>query len=156
MPRSAACRLVATLALALVALAGLGGLFPPDDLGGLFGPAGARSWDSYTRKAYLVKADADWDGINDEEERSCIALWGEKQRLMRRIVAKHADFFSAAEAARAVVKFAPEAVMRHRLSELWWARRYGEAQRFALETLISTPRTFSPAAILAARRVRTP
>ena len=78
-----------------------------------------------------------------------------KQRLMRRIVEKHGDFFSREEANRAIAKFAPEAVMRHRLSELWWAGRYGQALRFALETLISNPRTFSPRAIWAARRGRT-
>lgn len=77
-----------------------------------------------------------------------------KQQLMRRIVEKHGDFFSPEEAGRAIAKFAPEAVMRHRLSEFWWAGRYGAALRFALETLISHPRAFSPAAIYAARRNR--
>ncbi|NLB68094.1 MAG: hypothetical protein GX804_00170 [Lentisphaerae bacterium] len=55
-------------------------LFPQDDMEGLFGPAGARSWDPYTRLAYLVKPDSDWDGLNDEEERTCIAVWGEVEK----------------------------------------------------------------------------
>ena len=54
-----------------------------------------------------------------------------KQRLMRRITEKHTDFFTEREAARAIRKFRPAAVMRHRLSELWWAGRYWEALRFA-------------------------
>ena len=72
-----------------------------------------------------------------------------KQRLMRRIVAKHADFFSEEEARRAVARFAPEAVMRHRLSELWWARRYGAAVRFSARLLFTHPRVFLAKEVLA-------
>ncbi len=40
------------------------------------------------------------------------------QQLMRKIVAKHDDFFTPDEAAAAVAYFAPEAVLRHRISDL--------------------------------------
>ena len=65
-----------------------------------------------------------------------------KQRLMRRIVEKHANFFSEEEAKAAVERFAPEAVMRHRLCELWWAGRRAGALRLALRILLSHPRAF--------------
>lgn len=72
-----ACRwLTVVVLVALAAINAKGELSPQYDLQGMFGPAGARMWDEYTRQAYLAKPDADWDGLNDEEERACIALWG--------------------------------------------------------------------------------
>jgi hypothetical protein len=72
-----------------------------------------------------------------------------KQRLMRRIVEKHADFFSEEEARRAIARFAPEAVMRHHLCELWWAGRRAAALRFALHLLAAHPRAFFAKAVFA-------
>jgi glycosyltransferase involved in cell wall biosynthesis len=70
-----------------------------------------------------------------------------KQRLMRRIVQKHADFFSEEEGRQAIARFAPEAVMRHRLSELWWAGRRLAALRFALRMLFTHPQAFLSKAV---------
>ena len=72
-----------------------------------------------------------------------------KQRLMRRIVQKHADFFSEEEGRRAIAKFAPEAVMRHRLCELWWAGRRVAALRFAGHLLVAHPQAFFSQAVIA-------
>ena len=71
-----------------------------------------------------------------------------KQRLMRRIVGKHADFFSAEEARRAIAMFAPEAVIRHRLCELWWAGRRAAAVRFAARMLLTHPQAFVSKAVV--------
>jgi glycosyltransferase involved in cell wall biosynthesis len=46
------------------------------------------------------------------------------QRLMKQIVAKHSGFFSPEEATAAVEYFAPEAVLRHRICEHFWAKQY--------------------------------
>lgn len=40
-------------------------------------PAQARAWDAFSEQAYLSRPDADWDGINDDEERLGTILWGE-------------------------------------------------------------------------------
>ncbi len=76
-------------------------------------------------------------------------VFDRKQRLMRRIVEKHADFFSEEEARRAIARFAPEAVMRHHLCELWWAGRRAAALRFALHLLAAHPRAFFAKAVFA-------
>lgn len=39
-------------------------------------PSQARVWDALSRQAYLSGEDADWDGINDDEERLGKILWG--------------------------------------------------------------------------------
>ena len=63
-----------------------------------------------------------------------------KQRLMRQIVAKHGDFFSPEEGARAIRRFAPEAVLRHRLCEQVWAGNYRAAAGMFLRLLATHPR----------------
>lgn len=75
-------------------------------------------------------------------------VFDRKQQLMRRIVEKHSDFFSLEEGKRAIHWFAPEGVMRHRLCELWWARRYGEALRLGFRTLFKHPHVFFSFAVL--------
>ena len=72
-----------------------------------------------------------------------------KQRLMRRIVEKHADFFSEEEARRAIATFAPEAVMRHRLCELWWAGRRVATLRVAARMMLTHPQAFFSKAVVA-------
>ncbi len=70
------------------------------------------------------------------------------QRLMKQIVAKHADFFSPAEAEAAVRYFAPEAVLRHRICEFIRAKRYGRAlAQLANTALIHPGALFSPTAL---------
>lgn len=81
-------------------------------------------------------------------------LFDRKQQLMRRIAAKHSDFFTPEDAQHAISRFAPEAVMRHKLSELWWGGRYYEAFKFAASALITHPQAFSPVSILASRRIK--
>ncbi len=71
-----------------------------------------------------------------------------KQRLMRKIVKKHNDFFSQEEGSRAIRHFAPEAVKRHCLFELFWGHRYREAIRFAAKKLFKDPRVFFSRAVL--------
>lgn len=79
-------------------------------------------------------------------------VFDRKQRLMRRITEKHSDFFSEDTARCAIARFSPEAVVRHRISEFWWAKRYGKAAVFTLKTLFTNPKVFSPFAVL--RRFR--
>ena len=43
-------------------------------------PAQARAWDAIAEQAYLSRPDADWDGINDDEERLGTILWGEVEQ----------------------------------------------------------------------------
>lgn len=71
-----------------------------------------------------------------------------KQQIMRRITEKHSDFFSEDEAQRAIAKFSPEAIMRHRICELWWAERYVKAAMFAFKTFFTNPKVFSPVSFL--------
>ncbi len=73
-----------------------------------------------------------------------------KQQLMRRIVAKHAGFFSPEEAEAAVNYFAPEAVMRHLLCDRFRSRRYGLAIAYALKLFITHPSVFFSRQILQA------
>jgi len=75
-----------------------------------------------------------------------------RQQLMRRIIDKHNDFFTPGEAKLAIAKFAPEAVIRHRLLELWWSGRYSRAIKLTLKTLLTCPQTFNPMKILASRK----
>ena len=78
-----------------------------------------------------------------------------KQRLMRQIVAKHGDFFTPEEGAQAVRRFAPEAVLRHRLCELAWAGRYAAAAGMFFRLLATQPRAiFSFQALAGAWRRR--
>lgn len=63
------------------------------------------------------------------------------QRLMRRMVAKHADFFSPAEAAAAIARFAPEAALRHRIRELFRSGQWSAGARLLLRTLVREPAT---------------
>jgi glycosyltransferase involved in cell wall biosynthesis len=69
---------------------------------------------------------------------------GRRERLMRRIVAKHAGFFSPAEAAAAVAEFAPNRELWRRLDGLRKARRYGAALRLALRTACTRPAWLRP------------
>ncbi len=64
-----------------------------------------------------------------------------KQQLMRRIVAKHGDFFAPSEARAAIDYFAPAAVRRHHLLEIIQSRRYGVALGYALRLLLTHPGT---------------
>ena len=76
------------------------------------------------------------------------AVFDGKQQLMRRIVAKHTSFFSREEGLRAIRLFSPEAVMRHRLTDLWLSRRRKDALLFFLRLLVKHPQAvFSPAVV---------
>jgi glycosyltransferase involved in cell wall biosynthesis len=78
-----------------------------------------------------------------------------KQKLMRQIVAKHGDFFSPEEGARAIRRFAPEAVLRHRLCEQVWAGNYRLAAAMFFRLLATQPRAiFSLQAVAGAWRRR--
>ena len=72
-------------------------------------------------------------------------LHDRKQQLMRRIVAKHSDFFDASAAATAIRRFAPAAVLRHRIQEAFWARRYGKALGLLCRTAFTGPSALIPA-----------
>ncbi len=75
-----ACCMAALFACIILPGYSAGDIFPQDDMRGLFGPAGARNWCDYTRQVYLSKPETDWDGLNDEEEGACIALWGQVEK----------------------------------------------------------------------------
>lgn len=62
-----------------------------------------------------------------------------KQKLMRQIVAKHADFFTPAEAERAIRLFSPEAVLRYRVCERVWAGQYRQALGLMAKLLVTRP-----------------
>lgn len=70
------------------------------------------------------------------------------QRLMRKIVMKHADFFTPEEAESAVEYFAPEAVLRHRVCELLRARRYGAAIVLLVKILVARPQALFSITVL--------
>ena len=66
----------------------------------------------------------------------------DRSALMRRLVAKHAGFWTPAEADEICRLYSPEAMARFRLFELMWSKRYGAMLAFAAKCLFAKPRVF--------------
>lgn len=113
-----------------------------------FDPSFNRGWGDYD--FFLTLAKNGYFGVRMEE--SCVhcrvhgasiteatAETDRKQRLMRQIVAKHGDFFSPGEADAAIRRFAPEAVLRYRICEQFWAGYRARAVAMTLRLLCTRP-----------------
>ena len=114
-----------------------------------FDPAFNDGWGDYD--FFLTLAKNGWVGERMKESRlhyrvhrgsitGATAEADRKQGLMRRIAAKHADFFSPEEARQAIRRFSPEAVLRYRVCEQVWAGHYLRAAGMVLRLLVTNPR----------------
>ncbi len=117
-----------------------------------FDPAFNDGWGDYD--FFLTLAKNGWVGERMKESRlhyrvhrgsitGATAEADRKQGLMRRMAAKHADFFSPEEARRAIQRFSPEAVLRYRVCEQVWAGHYLRAAGMVLRLLVTHPRAIT-------------
>ena len=66
----------------------------------------------------------------------------DRSELMRKMTEKHKGFWTNEEAEKIRAEYSPEAMLRFRLFELLWAKRYGAMILFALKCLFFKPRVF--------------
>lgn len=121
-----------------------------------FDPAFNHGWGDYD--FFLTLSKNGWTGRRLKDSRlhyrvhadsitNATAEADRKQRLMRQIAAKHADFFTPEEAERAIRRFSPEAVLRYRICETWWAGKHARAAGMALRLLATNPKALFTASV---------
>ena len=71
-----------------------------------------------------------------------ITAGADRCERMRKMTAKHNKFWSPEEAEEVCKLYSPEAMMRYRLFELFWAKRYGAMMAFAAKCLFTRHRVF--------------
>jgi len=122
-----------------------------------FDPAFEDGWEDYDFLLALVKNGYVGKRLPGPPVHCCVHLGSRTastfqadrmQRLMRRIVMKHSDFFTPEEAEAAVDYFAPEAVLRHRVCELLRARRFVAAIVLLIRILATRPQALFSITVL--------